>query len=70
MPELVEDFAAVRTANLRMFKVLRPEQWAASGVANGTTISVRALAYVMVGDVRHHLAILRERYDVNDSVIM
>ena len=53
-----------------MFKVLRPEQWAASGVANGTTISVRALAYVMVGHVRHHLAILRERYDVHDSVIM
>jgi len=70
LSELVEDFAAVRTANLRMFKALRPEQWAASGVANGTTITVRALAYVMVGHVRHHLAILRERYGVNDSVIM
>jgi hypothetical protein len=27
-------------------------------------ITVRALAYVMAGHVRHHLAILRDRYAI------
>jgi hypothetical protein len=27
-------------------------------------VTVRALAYILAGHVRHHLRILRERYDV------
>ncbi len=32
------------------------------GNANGNDVTVRALAYMMVGHVRHHLDIIRERY--------
>jgi hypothetical protein len=37
----------------------------ARGNANGTAMSVRALAYVLAGHLAHHSrAILRERYGV------
>jgi len=69
LADLVEDFAAVRAANLRMFRALRAEQWTAGGVANGAAITVRALAFVMVGHVRHHLLGFRDRYGVVSSVL-
>jgi hypothetical protein len=34
------------------------------GVANGAKVTVRALAYIMTGHARHHLAVLKERYGV------
>jgi hypothetical protein len=33
-------------------------------VANGSTVSVRALAYIVAGHERHHLETLRNRYGV------
>ena len=60
--DLAEEFAAVRQSNLLMFKQLGGKAWAAVGTANGTPISVRALSYIMVGHVRHHLGVLSERY--------
>ncbi|HKQ98749.1 MAG TPA: DinB family protein [Candidatus Polarisedimenticolia bacterium] len=65
LAELTEELAQLRSANVRMFRALADEQWAASGVANGKSITVRALAFVMVGHLRHHLHVLRERYDVD-----
>jgi hypothetical protein len=64
LADLVEDFALIRRANVRVLRRLRDEQWLMSGTANGKVITVRALAFVMVGHVRHHLQILRDRYDV------
>src|SRR5262245_9398658 len=51
--DLVEEFASLRAANLRMFQALDEEAWRESGEANGTRISVRALAFAMAGHVRH-----------------
>jgi len=41
---------------------LSEEAWKRSGVASDNPISVRALAYILLGHERHHLRILRERY--------
>lgn len=62
--DLVEEFVALRTANLRMLGALHADQWTLHGVANGARVSVRALAYVMAGHVRHHLRVLEDRYAV------
>ena len=62
--EMTHEFAAVRNANLWMARRWTPEEWARIGNANGTPISTRALAYIMAGHVRHHMAILRERYGI------
>jgi hypothetical protein len=34
------------------------------GTANANQVSVRALAFIMAGHVRHHMEILRERYEL------
>ncbi len=62
--ELIEELVLLRSSNLKMLTSLSEAQWSATGVANGKSISVRALAYVMVGHVRHHVAMLRDRYGV------
>ena len=62
LANLVEEFVLLRSANVKMFESLRNDQWTISGIANRNPISVRALAYVMAGHVRHHLDILRDAY--------
>jgi hypothetical protein len=60
--DLAEEFATVRKANVMMFRALSEEAWQRRGVASDNPISVRALAYILLGHERHHLRILRERY--------
>jgi hypothetical protein len=62
LAEHVEDFAAIRGANVRLLKALSDEQWSLGGTANGKQITVRALAFGMAGHARHHLNILEHRY--------
>ena len=62
--ELAADFAGLRASNLSVLRNLAPERWAQAGNANGKPVTVRALAWVMAGHVRHHLAVLRDRYRV------
>ncbi|MCC7010257.1 MAG: DinB family protein [Acidobacteria bacterium] len=64
LADLVEELALLRRANVCMFRTLTEAQWAASGVANGRSITVRALAFVLAGHVRHHLDLFRDRYGV------
>lgn len=59
---LVEEFEHVRRANILLFENLPRAAWTRMGTASGAPISVRALAYIMIGHVTHHLEILRERY--------
>jgi hypothetical protein len=59
---LAHEFAAVRHANLWAIRRWEPEDWDRIGTANGKAVSARAIAYIMAGHVRHHVALLRERY--------
>lgn len=61
---LAHEFTAVRHANLWAVRSWAEEDWNRMGNANGKGVSARALAYIMAGHVRHHLAILRERYGI------
>jgi len=58
------EFTAVRQANLLFLSTLDDEAWARTGVANNNLVSVRALAFIIAGHVRHHFNILRSRYGV------
>jgi hypothetical protein len=62
LAELLDQYAHVREAHLGFFRHLSPEAWRRVGSANGSPTSVRAMAFIMVGHVRHHLAVLEERY--------
>lgn len=62
--DLAEEYALVRRSNIVFFKNLQPEAWDRRGIANGHPVTVRGLAYVIVGHERHHLRVLREKYNV------
>ena len=59
---LVEELETLRRSNILMFSRLSPDDWLRRGIASSNIISVRAIAHIMVGHVKHHLNILRERY--------
>jgi hypothetical protein len=62
LAELASDFAATRSATVGLFERLNPAELARVGTANGKLISVRALAFIILGHEKHHLRVLNERY--------
>jgi hypothetical protein len=64
LQDLVEEFASVRNANRQLLGGLSAGAWADSGVANQRAITVRSLAYLMAGHVRHHLDGLARNYGI------
>jgi len=62
LKDLVTEWELVRRANLAFFKGLDAEAWSRAGTANGNSITVRALAYIMAGHGRHHVHLLQTRY--------
>ena len=62
LPQLLSELRATRLSTAALMEGLPPETWTRRGVANGKPISARALAYIIVGHVTHHLGTLRERY--------
>jgi len=64
MRSIADAYAAVRAATLAIFRGFSDEAWKTVGTANNSSVSVRALAYVVLGHERHHLEVLRARYKV------
>jgi uncharacterized damage-inducible protein DinB len=62
LADLAEELAHVRLGNLALFRSLDDEALARRGTASGGEVSVRALAWIIAGHERHHVALLRERY--------
>lgn len=60
--DLAEHYALARRANIVLLRNLSDEAWDRRGVANGAEVSVRAMAFMLVGHERHHLSVLREKY--------
>jgi uncharacterized damage-inducible protein DinB len=59
---LLAELRTVRLSTIALIEGLPEESWARRGLANGNAISARALVYIIVGHVAHHLGTLRERY--------
>jgi len=64
LEDLLSEFRLVRLSTLAMLRNLDEESWARMGTANENQVSVRALAFIMAGHVRHHMGVLRERYEL------
>lgn len=58
----LDEFAAIRSATVALFDNLPAPAWDRRGIASGTPVTVRALAYICAGHVEHHLRIINERY--------
>lgn len=64
LADLLEEFDLVRRANVLLAREFDDTAWAQAGTANGNSIVARACPYIMVGHVRHHLAVLADKYGV------
>src|SRR5690606_6184483 len=60
--DMVDEFRALRTANMAFFASLDEEQLLHTGTANNNVMSVVALGFVSAGHVAHHMNIISERY--------
>jgi hypothetical protein len=58
---ITDSMVALRQANILQLENLSESAMKRTGTASGSRVSVRALAYILVGHVRHHDAVLRKR---------
>jgi uncharacterized damage-inducible protein DinB len=62
LSDLVSEFEYLRRANMIAIQHLSDEAIDCRGTASGFTVSAKALVYMIVGHVDHHMASLREKY--------
>jgi uncharacterized damage-inducible protein DinB len=62
LADLTEEFAAIRSASLALFRSFRDEAWSRRGTASNYEVTARALAFMTAGHELHHRRILEERY--------
>jgi len=65
LASLVEEFRLARASTLALLQGLDGAALARRGVADGKTVSARALAYIIAGHERHHVGILQQRYQLS-----
>lgn len=59
---IIRELYSVRQATITLFEAMNEEDLRQTGTASNTTLSVRALGYIILGHETHHRTILRERY--------
>jgi hypothetical protein len=64
LEDLLSELRLVRLSNIAMLRNLDEESWLRFGTANDNQVSVRALAFIIAGHARHHMGVLRERYEL------
>lgn len=62
LADLVKELSLLRQANIIFFNNLASDAWENFGTASNNEVSVRAIAFIMVGHISHHVKILKERY--------
>lgn len=62
--DMIEEFSALRKANLYFFKSLNEAELARKGVASEREINVKSILFIAAGHIIHHVSVLKERYHV------
>ena len=61
LSKLQDEFIALRNSNQLFLSRLADGCWDRSGTCDGKRITVRAIAFLLVGHLRHHLNIVQKR---------
>ncbi|QPH38012.1 DinB family protein [Pedobacter endophyticus] len=64
LEDLIEEFIALRKANLFLFRSFNEAELNRKGIASGREINVKSILYIIAGHIIHHVFILKERYHV------
>lgn len=62
LESILDEWQALRIANVIMFQSFDDDAWSRQGTANNKSTTVSALAWIIAGHHQHHLNILHERY--------
>ena len=68
MVNMLKEFTLLRQSNRYLFGNMSEEQNCFTANVNGEPLSARAIAFITIGHVNHHLNVMQERY-VNNSKI-
>lgn len=60
--EMKEELVILRRGVYFMFKGFTEHDLFRSGIANNNPVTVNALGYIIIGHVRHHFHVIKERY--------
>lgn len=60
--DLAHEFSIVRESNIAMFKSFDENTLDIMGKANGNSMSVRAILFMIAGHEKHHINVIKERY--------
>ena len=62
LASLLVQFGLVRRSHVLMLRDFDDAAWARVGISNNNHLAVRAMPWIMLGHVRHHLAALQDKY--------
>ena len=62
MSDIAEEYDAVRAATLTLIKHLSEDVMSNKGMANGKTITPRAIAFATAGHELHHINVIKTKY--------
>ncbi|RZJ29915.1 MAG: DinB family protein [Flavobacterium sp.] len=62
LKSLLEEFSTVRQSTLLLYKSFSDQQLKSMGTASGVAVSVRAIGFIIIGHLKHHQIIFKERY--------
>ena len=62
--DMIEEFVALRKANLYLFRSLNAVELNRIGTASGREINVRSILFIAAGHIIHHIGVLKDRYHV------
>jgi DinB superfamily len=68
LPMLLAELRAIRLSTIALVDGLPAESWGRWGESNGNPITARALAYIIVGHLAHHVGVLRDRYGLTSAM--
>jgi hypothetical protein len=60
--DMIDEFFTVRSSTQIFFDSLDDDQLMATGTANSNLMNVGGLGFICAGHLRHHIAIIKERY--------
>jgi len=62
LEDLLHEYETTRAATIALFKSFNSEILTSIGVAGSGEVSVRSLAFLIIGHEQHHMDIIKERY--------
>ena len=62
MPQIIKEYDVERQHSLVLFQSLEEDVFSFKGTANGSAMTARAIAAIMIGHEKHHIEVIKERY--------